>query len=74
MDAVRHLHPEPQRIYTWWSYRNRDWKVGDRGRRLDHVWVSPDLAAQVKQVHVLRPCRDWRLCSDHVPVVADIAT
>ena len=73
VDAVRHLHPEPQRIYTWWSYRNRDWKVGDRGRRLDHVWVSPELGSQVKQVHVLRPCRDWRLCSDHVPVVADIA-
>jgi exodeoxyribonuclease-3 len=73
VDAVRHLHPEPQRIYTWWSYRNRDWKVGDRGRRLDHVWVSPDLGGRVKQVHVLRPCRDWRLCSDHVPVVADIA-
>jgi exodeoxyribonuclease-3 len=73
IDAVRHLHPEPQRIYTWWSYRNRDWKVGDRGRRLDHIWASPDLDARVQQVHVLRPCRDWKLCSDHVPVVADIA-
>ena len=30
--------------YTWWSYRNRDWEASDRGRRLDHVWLSPALA------------------------------
>src|SRR5262249_35841778 len=26
VDAARKLTPEPTRIYTWWSYRNRDWK------------------------------------------------
>ena len=73
IDAVRALHPEPQRIYTWWSYRNRDWRASDRGRRLDHIWVSPALKGKVKAVYVLRDCRDWQQTSDHVPVVADLA-
>lgn len=73
VDAVRTLHPEPQRIYTWWSYRNRDWRASDRGRRLDHIWVSPALADKVKAVYVLKDCRDWKQTSDHVPVVVDIA-
>ena len=45
VDAVRHFVPADQKLYTWWSYRNRDWRASDRGRRLDHVWVTPDLAA-----------------------------
>ena len=43
IDAVRHFVPETEKVYTWWSYRNRDWKVANRGRRLDHIWVTPDL-------------------------------
>lgn len=73
IDAVRRLHPEPQRIYTWWSYRNRDWRASDRGRRLDHVWVSTPLAERVCAVHVLKGARDWPQASDHVPVVVDLA-
>ncbi len=41
VDAVRHFVPPEQRLYTWWSYRNRDWAASDRGRRLDHIWVTP---------------------------------
>ena len=44
IDAARHLTPEPEKIYTWWSYRAKDWEASDRGRRLDHMWVTPDLA------------------------------
>ena len=72
VDAVRRLHPEPQRIYTWWSYRNRDWRASDRGRRLDHVWVSAPLVARIRAVHVLKDARDWPQASDHVPVVLDL--
>jgi exodeoxyribonuclease-3 len=72
VDAVRRLHPEPQRIYTWWSYRNRDWRASDRGRRLDHVWVSAPLTARIRAVHVLKDARDWPQASDHVPVVLDL--
>jgi exodeoxyribonuclease III len=40
VDAARHLTPEPEKIYTWWSYRAPDWRAADKGRRLDHVWVA----------------------------------
>jgi exodeoxyribonuclease-3 len=71
-DVARHLVPEPTRMYTWWSYRNRDWKASDRGRRLDHVWITRDLKPLVAGVHILKGARDWRQPSDHVPVVVDI--
>jgi exodeoxyribonuclease-3 len=74
IDALRRLHPEPQRIYTWWSYRNRDWRLSDRGRRLDHVLITPELAPALRAIHVMKGARDWLRASDHVPVVVDLAT
>ena len=73
VDALRALHPEPRRVYTWWSYRNRDWRGSDRGRRLDHVWLSGPLAPRLRAVHVLKGARDWKQGSDHVPVIVDLA-
>jgi exodeoxyribonuclease-3 len=72
-DALRHFVPADQKLYTWWSYRARDWRAADRGRRLDHVWVSPDLAGGLKQHLVLKDARDWTQASDHVPVMVEIA-
>mgnify|MGYP001611564775 FL=1 len=72
VDALRHFAPEPARLYTWWSYRNRDWRASDRGRRLDHVWVSPDLKRRLIGAYVLKGARDWPAPSDHVPVVIDV--
>ena len=31
---------EPEKLFTWWSYRAPDWATADKGRRLDHIWVS----------------------------------
>lgn len=70
-DAMRHFVPPSERLYTWWSYRNRDWRASDRGRRLDHVWVTPDLVPKLKGMAVLKDARDWEKASDHVPVVVD---
>jgi len=72
IDAVRHRIPAEQRLYTWWSYRARDWALSDRGRRLDHVWVTPPLAGAVGAVEVLRQARGWEKASDHVPVIVDL--
>jgi exodeoxyribonuclease-3 len=69
VDAVRTLKPEPEKVYTWWSYRAADWAAADRGRRLDHVWVSPDLAGSLGEVSILREARGWERPSDHVPVM-----
>lgn len=72
VDAVRHFVPPEERLYTWWSYRNRDWDASDRGRRLDHVWVTPALAPALKAARVERAARGWASPSDHVPVTVDI--
>ena len=70
VDAMRHLRPEPEKIYTWWSYRAPDWEAADKGRRLDHIWVSPDLAGTLRSVEAARETRGWTRPSDHVPVTA----
>jgi exodeoxyribonuclease-3 len=73
VDAVRHFIPPEERLYTWWSYRAADWTVGDRGRRLDHIWVTPALAPRLTSAMVLREARGWVSPADHVPVVVEIA-
>jgi len=73
VDAVRHFVPEPERLYTWWSYRARDWAASDRGRRLDHVWVTRNLVPQLARARILRAARDWTQPSDHVPVCVTLA-
>jgi exodeoxyribonuclease III len=74
VDAVRHFMPPPQRLYTWWSYRARDWSASDRGRRLDHVWVTPSLVGGLDEARVYRDSRSWDKASDHVPVMVTIAS
>lgn len=71
VDAVRAKIPEPEKIYSWWSYRSRDWRAADKGRRLDHVWVTPPLAGAVNAVEVVKDARGWEKPSDHVPVIVD---
>jgi exodeoxyribonuclease-3 len=71
-DALRHFVPAEEKLYTWWSYRARDWRAADRGRRLDHIWVSPDLAGGLVRHAVLKDARDWPKASDHVPVMVEI--
>ena len=63
----------PQRLYSWWSYRARDWAASDRGRRLDHIWVTPALAPRLQRARVLRAARGWPQPSDHVPVTVELA-
>lgn len=70
-DVSRHFVPEDEKCYTWWSYRNRDWKKSNRGRRLDHVWVTPPLCGNLKSHEILRDMRDCEKPSDHVPIVVD---
>ena len=72
VDAVRAVIPEDEPLYSWWSYRNREWPGSDRGRRLDHIWVSPALADRVTDAGVFRDARGWDKPSDHAPVWADI--
>ena len=72
-DCSRLFAEDSEKLYSWWSYRGRDVMASNRGRRLDHIWVSPALKSAVSapgraghQLHV--PCRIWDRPSDHVPM------
>lgn len=58
------------RLYSWWSYRARDWSEADKGRRLDHIWATPDIAPAAHSSRILRDARGWDQPSDHAPVFA----
>lgn len=68
-DVTRNDIPEGQ-LYSWWSYRARDWNSADKGRRLDHVWATADIAAAGHSSRVVRDARGWEKPSDHAPVFA----
>ena len=72
IDVMREIVTHDQKLYSWWSYRNRNWEISNRGRRLDHVWVSKKLFPQVKSGVIHNETRSWERPSDHVPIVIDI--
>jgi exodeoxyribonuclease-3 len=71
VDVMRRHVPAEEKLFTWWSYRNRDWRASNRGRRLDHIWTTPALDGSAVSLKVLDKARDWQRTSDHVPVIAD---
>lgn len=70
-DAVRLAIPDGK-LYSWWSYRARDWAAADRGRRLDHIWVTPPLRNQIAGAEIIKSARGWEKPSDHAPVVLQL--
>ena len=72
IDVMRELVPHNEKLYSWWSYRNRNWEASNRGRRLDHVWVSKNLFSKVKSGAIYKDTRNWERPSDHVPIIIDI--
>nr|WP_310474471.1 exodeoxyribonuclease III [Sandarakinorhabdus sp.] len=72
VDLGRHFNPAPEKFFTWWSYRNIDWRLSDRGRRLDHIWASPSVAKQATGFEAIRDARDWGKPSDHIPQIVTL--
>ncbi len=72
VDAIRTLRPEPERVYTWWSYRAPDWEKANKGRRLDHAWLSRELGGNLASCKILQEARGWERPSDHVPVIVTL--
>ena len=73
VDLVRRERPEPEKLFTWWSYRAADFRASNRGLRLDHLWASPGLAAHASHAAIHDRVRGWERPSDHVPVTVDLA-
>ncbi|MEM7178128.1 MAG: exodeoxyribonuclease III [Pseudomonadota bacterium] len=69
-DVTRTDIPAPEKLYSWWSYRAKDWAAADKGRRLDHIW-SRDIEAVPGSSRVLKEWRGEEKPSDHCPVLAD---
>ena len=69
VDVTRADIPEGA-LYSWWSYRSSDWSNADKGRRLDHIWATSDIAQSAHSSRILRDARGWEKPSDHAPVFA----
>jgi exodeoxyribonuclease-3 len=69
-DLGRQHIPAPERNYSWWSYR-AFWRDKDQGRRLDHMWASPELAKQSVAHRLVEETRRWEQPSDHVPLITE---
>ncbi len=71
VDVVRKIFPEPQKLYSWWSYRNPKWQENNKGRRLDHIWCNKKMASFVSNAQILQEFRSKERPSDHVPIAID---
>jgi exodeoxyribonuclease III len=69
-DVMRKHVPEAEKLYTWWSYRAKDWALANKGPRHDHVWATDGLAKHSTGISVVKETRAWPQPSDHVPVIA----
>lgn len=69
VDITRQDLPQGN-LYSWWSYRSPDWDKADKGRRLDHIWATPDISNAAHSSRILREVRGWEQPSDHAPVFA----
>lgn len=65
-DAIRALHPD-EPMFTFWHYMRNRWPR-DAGLRLDHLLLSPALAARLKGAGIDRAMRGKPNASDHAPV------
>ena len=69
-DSFR-MFEQPEKSYTWWDYRMNGFKR-NLGLRIDHILLSPALAANCTGSSIdLEPRRNERP-SDHAPVIAEI--
>ena len=71
-DMIRKFINPPHNIYTWWSYRSPNFKINNRGRRLDHIWCSELASSNVINAKILDKFRSDERPSDHVPILIHI--
>ncbi len=68
IDCHRLFVDKKKKLYSWWSYRAKEALKSDRGRRLDHIWATPNLKSNIKSSTIYRDFRDKDKTSDHVPI------
>ena len=70
-DSFR-LFPQPERTFSWWDYRQLAFPK-NHGLRIDHILLSPALAAACTSCRIDRNARKGAKPSDHAPVIAEVA-
>ena len=73
VDVFRQKYPN-EKIFSWWSYRAKNWRESNRGRRLDHIWITPDLLSYFEDCWIDYEVRNWSSPSDHAPISLDLNT
>jgi exodeoxyribonuclease-3 len=71
VDAYRSRHDEPGR-FSWWDYRAGMFHK-NLGMRIDHLLVSPSVAARIVDAEIDREARKGPpVPSDHAPMLIDL--
>ena len=58
--------------YTFWDYQGGAWQ-NDKGIRIDHFLLSPELADRLEACVIDETPRGWDKASDHTPIIVEIA-
>ena len=66
-DTFRHLYPDLEGAYTWWSFRGNA-RANNTGWRIDYFLVSNRLADRIDKAFICPEIQG----SDHCPVGLDI--
>jgi exodeoxyribonuclease-3 len=69
-DAFR-LFEQPEKLFSWWDYRQMAFRR-NMGLRIDHILLSPALAAKCTECVIDKAPRKWEQPSDHTPVIATL--
>ena len=70
VDSFR-LFEQPPQTFSWWDYRQLAFPK-NRGLRIDHILLSPPLAARCTASRVDRNERKGDKPSDHAPVIVEL--
>ena len=63
IDTYRFFHPNKEKSYTWWSYREGARKL-NRGWRIDHICATSGLKKRLQKTEIL----NQETSSDHCPI------
>lgn len=69
-DAFRKFTSEGE-YFSWWDYRTNAFK-GNRGWRIDHIYLKPDLYNQATDCRIDLSPRKLVKPSDHAPVIVEL--
>jgi len=68
IDCHRDMAKKDEKLYSWWSYRAVDPLKSNRGRRLDHIWITGNLKKTLIYAKIFTEFRTNKSPSDHVPI------